>query len=41
MSNLFDIKDLNFVIAGGLGQVGLKLSEHLEKMDQNGDTRFI
>ena len=22
-SNLFDIKDLNFVIAGGLGQVGL------------------
>ena len=31
MSVLFEVKNLNFVIAGGLGQVGLKLAEYLEK----------
>ena len=38
MSNLFNIKDINFVIAGGLGQIGLKLSEYL---DQNGSKVVI
>ena len=31
MNNLFEVKNLNFVISGGLGQIGLKLSEYLEK----------
>ena len=31
MNNLFEVKNINFVISGGLGQIGLKLSEYLEK----------
>ena len=38
MSNLFNVKDVNFVITGGLGQVGLKLCEYLE---QNGSKMVI
>ena len=33
MNNLFEVKNINFVISGGLGQIGLKLSEYLEKND--------
>ena len=38
MNTLFNVKNINFVIAGGLGQIGLKLTEHLE---QNGSKIFI
>tara|TARA_Y200000002_G_scaffold381930_1_gene397370 strand:+ start:334 stop:1155 length:822 start_codon:yes stop_codon:yes gene_type:complete len=38
MSNLFNVKNINFVITGGLGQVGLKLCEYLE---QNGSKIVI
>ena len=38
MNNLFDTKNMNFVIAGGLGQIGLKLSDYL---DQNGSKVVI
>lgn len=31
MESLFDVKNLNFVITGGLGQIGLKLAKYLEK----------
>ena len=30
MFSLFDVTNLNFVITGGLGQIGLKLLEYLE-----------
>lgn len=33
MNNLFEVKNINFVISGGLGQIGLKVSEYLEKND--------
>ena len=35
MNSLFNVKNLNFVITGGLGQIGLKLSEYLEKNGSN------
>ena len=38
MNTLFDVKNMNFVITGGLGQIGLKLSEYLE---QNGSKIII
>ena len=38
MSNLFNVKNVNFVITGGLGQIGLKLCEYLE---QNGSKMAI
>lgn len=31
MNNLFKVKNINFVISGGLGRIGLKVSEYLEK----------
>ena len=31
MNNLFQVKNINFVISGGLGQIGLKVSEYLQK----------
>tara|TARA_B100001971_G_C17640953_1_gene263330 strand:+ start:268 stop:384 length:117 start_codon:yes stop_codon:yes gene_type:complete len=31
MSSLFEVKNINFVVTGGLGQIGLKLSEYLEQ----------
>ena len=38
MSNLLNVKNVNFVITGGLGQIGLKLCEYLE---QNGSKMAI
>ena len=38
MNTLFNVKDMNFVLTGGLGQIGLKLSEYLE---QNGSKIII
>lgn len=38
MSTLFNLRNINFVLTGGLGQIGLKLSEHLE---QNGSKIII
>ena len=38
MNNLFNTKNINFVITGGLGQIGLKLSDYL---DQNGSKVVI
>ncbi len=38
MNTLFDVKNMNFVITGGLGQIGLKLTEYLE---QNGSKIII
>jgi len=38
MNTLFNIKNMNFVLTGGLGQIGLKLSEYLE---QNGSKIII
>jgi|TARA_Y100000031_G_C8200311_1_gene375866 NAD(P)-dependent dehydrogenase (short-subunit alcohol dehydrogenase family) len=38
MSSLFEVKNINFVVTGGLGQIGLKLSEYLE---QNGSKVVI
>lgn len=35
MDSLFEVKDLNFVISGGLGQIGMKLTEYLEKNNSN------
>lgn len=31
MNDLFQVKNINFVISGGLGQIGLKVSEYLQK----------
>jgi nucleoside-diphosphate-sugar epimerase len=38
MNTLFNVKNMNFVLTGGLGQIGLKLSEYLE---QNGSKIII